>query len=573
MVSKSASDIPFRYNQPVTDKHIAIIDLGSNSCRLVIFAVGAERSFRLVDQVSERVRIGEGGFGDARLRPAPMARTAQLLKMYRELCEAHEIRRVVAVATSAVRDAVNREEFLDMVRRSAGLELRVLSGAEEAYYAYLGAVNSLSLTAGYVADLGGGSLELMRVRERMPVEGVTLPLGAVRLSERFWHGDTLDAKEERALLEHIDAQLAGVGRLRAKSHEQLVLVGGTARALANMHRLGQELPVDRLHGFELSYDFIHDQMKLLLKATLKERAAIDGLGAERADIMPAGVAVLTRLLKHTGAGSAVVSGQGLREGLFYEEYLLGGEEYQAGDFAACPPGLGLPETVSRVALVPNVQAMGIANIGFHYQIDWAHAEHVCRLALTLFDQLRELHEYGASERQLLGAAAILHDIGIAIDYYRHHRHSAYLVENADLPGFTHREIALISLLVRWHRQGSPKLEAYSTILGTEDRERLRKLTAILRLAEDLERSRRQTIIDVRCAVNSGQVTIAASTRGAADAELWAANRNDDMFQTVFQRHLQVIAVPSEPGPTSTAPGPATLMERAQQLGQILGVGL
>src|SRR5438270_9663418 len=151
------------------------------------------------------------------------------------------------------------------------------------------------MMAGYVADLAGGSLGLMRVQDRLPVEGLTLPLGAVRLSERFANGDTFGPKEERALLEYIDAQLDGVNRLRAKAHEQLVLIGGTARSLANMHKQEHDLPVDRLHGFEMSYDFLHDRMKTLLRANLKERTAMEGLSAERADIMPAGAAVLARL--------------------------------------------------------------------------------------------------------------------------------------------------------------------------------------------------------------------------------------------------------------------------------------
>jgi len=554
----------------VSDKHIAIIDLGSNSCRLVVFAIEPQRSFRLVDQVSERVRIGEGGFGDARLRAVPIARTVQLLKMYRELCDANHIQRVIAVATSAVRDAVNRDEFLALVRDGAGLQLRVLSGAEEAYYAYLGAINSLHVNDGYVADLGGGSLELTHVRKRLPVECVTLPLGAVRLSERFWSGGSIAPQDERALLEYIDEELSGVKRLHAKHPEQLVIIGGTARALANMDKQGHELPVDRLHGYELSYEFLHEQMKTLLKSSLKERAAMEGLSSERADIMPAGVTVLARLLRRTGAESAIVSGQGLREGLFYEEYLLNGDGPKTSSFAACQPELGLPPAISHVALVPNVQALGVANIGFRYQIDWPHAVKVCQLALSIFDQLLDLHEYAGPERKFLGAAAILHDIGICVDYYRHHRHSAYLIENADLPGFSHREIALISLLVRWHRQGTPKLEAYSTILGSEDRERLRKLAAILRLAEDLERSRIQTVMDVRCAISSGTITIEALTWAPADAELWAANRNEDVFHAVFQRHLRVTAVPTAAKSAPPKSEPATLLERAQQLEELLG---
>jgi exopolyphosphatase/guanosine-5'-triphosphate,3'-diphosphate pyrophosphatase len=223
--------------------------------------------------------------------------------------------------------------------------------------------------------------------------------------------------------------------------------------------------------------------------------------------------------------------------------------------------------------VPDVRSLGLANIGCHYDIDWQHAQHVCRLALSLFDQLTRLHAYGPAERELLAAAAILHDVGVAVDYYRHHRHSAYLIENADVPGFSHRDIALIALLVRWHRQGAPKPEAYGKMLNGSDRERLRKLAAILRLAEDLERSRVQRVGDVRCAVSAGAISIDALTRGAADAELWAANRNDETFRTIFERRLTVRAVPTT-GSIAHIHKLAgqTILERAVQIRALLGGG-
>lgn len=552
------------------DQRIGIIDLGSNSCRLVIFAVEPQLSFKLIDQVSERVRIGEGGFADGYLQPEPMARAVQLLKMFRDLCDSGGIDRVIAVATSAVRDAANRDEFLDHVRREARLTLRVLSGDEEAYYAYLGAVNSLSLRDGFVADLGGGSLELTRVRGRIAVACRTLPLGAVRLAEQYLRSDPISSKDERALLAQIDEQLDSVRWLRGEPHDQLVVVGGTARALAKMDQERREHPLDRLHGYQIAGSAIQDYLKLLLKTNLAGRLELDGLNSERADIIPAGVAVVARLAKHLGADEVVISGQGLREGLFYDELLRNRFPSDLHWFAPRPAGLDLPPGFTSVPLVPDVRTLGVANIGCHYEIDWAHAAHVCRLSLALFDQLERLHDCGARERELLGAAAALHDVGVAVDYYRHHRHSAYLIENADLPGFSHREIALIALLVRWHRQGTPRAEEYARMLDGDDRERMRKLVAILRLAEDLERSRVQNVVGVRCTVGGSAVAIEALTRGSAEAELWAANRNDDMFRSVFGRKLNVRASAVSAAASHVGPPPAAgLLERARQLDELL----
>lgn len=537
------------------ERRLAIIDLGSNTCRLVLFAYTPPLSFRLFDQVSERVRIGEGMFPanpsdpealrgpggprgeNNRLQPEPMARAVQLLKMFRGLCEANAIERVIATATSAVRDAVNREEFLERVEREAGLQLCVLSEREEAYYAYLGVVNSLPLTEGLVVDLGGGSLELTRVRDRLHVVEASLPLGVVRLTEQYLHGDPIKPREARALAAYIEAQLEGVRWLRSSAPEQVVVLGGTMRALARMDQRRRAYPLDRLHGYPMSRRVVREWAEELLTRSLADRAKIKGLKGERADVIPAGAVVIAGLMNYLDAPSLIVSGQGLREGLFYEEFLREAPEQQA-------PQTGLPHLppgITHVPLIADLRAFGIANVSAIHNVDRSHGEHVCSLALTLFDQLHSLHHYGSEERELLNAASRLHDIGVSIDYYRHHLHSAYLIENADLPGFTQREIALIALLVRWHRHGSPDVEPFGAMLRKGDIERVQKLSAILRLAEDLERSRARAVQDVKCRVLDRVIEVQALTQGGAEAELWAANRDSGLFEEVYGLALRVTA--------------------------------
>lgn len=544
------------------ENRIGIIDLGSNSCRLVIFALDEQLSFRLVDQVSEKVRIGEGGFAGGELLDEPMDRAVALMRLFRELCDANGIRRVLATATSAVRDAANRDEFLRRARAEAGLSLRVLSGEEEGYYAYLGVVNSLPFDDGIIGDLGGGSLELVRVRNRLPAAMLSLPLGAVRLTETFLRHDPVRSSEARALIDHIDETLEQVGWLRLGAREQLVLVGGTARALAKVDQEERAYPVDRLHGYRLTRRAAQKQMERLLDARLKERSRIDGLNSERADIIPAGAAVIARLARHSGASDMLISGQGLREGVFFEELLLHRARIKAAQLPAAPAALHRSRPNTPIARVADVRALGVVNAACRYRVDWTHAAQVLRLALSLFDALRRLHGFGAREREWLAAAALLHDIGVAVDYYRHHRHSAYLIENADLPGFEHAEIAVIALLARWHRQGNPKPEGYAGILGADGIDRVRKLSAILRLAEDLERSRAQVVAGVQCTAGAEQVRIVALTRGRGEAELWAANRNADSFRSIFKRDLRVSGTRTTRRPVAPPPD-GTIFERAR----------
>lgn len=541
---------------------LAIVDLGSNTCRLVIYDISPEGAFRLTDQVSETVRVGENMIASGMLQPEPMRRAIQLLRMYAGLCAANKIEQVIATATSAVRDARNGAEFVNRVQEETGLGLRVLTGDEEAYYAYLGAINGFGIRDALIADLGGGSLELIRVRDGLPTAFTSLPLGAVRLSEQFLRDDPISKSSAKTLVGYIDAQLESLGLKKLGTGEYLIALGGTTRALAKVDQRRRRYPIERLHGYELSAGSMLEITDELLKKDLAARLKLKGLKDERADIIPAGAMVIRQLMRRVNADSLLVSGRGLREGLLYEHLLSGesggaGKKIEQGVTVPMPPG----QEASQ-GLVADVRAFGIANLSFLYQVDWAHARHVCHLALELFDGLERLHHLGKNERALLAYAAVLHDSGVLIDYYRHHHHSAYLIENADLPGFTHREIALLALLVRWHRRGEPSLEPYEALCRQDDLGLVDKLAACLRLAEDLERSRSQVVRDVQCRVEREEIRVLVETYQAADAELWAARRETMLWQSAFGRALSVSVAPqgsSAPGTTDTE---KNLLERA-----------
>src|SRR5581483_42677 len=461
---------------------------------------------------------GEGMFAQPNIRsalqPEPMRRVLELLKMYAALCRTNQIETVIATATSAVRDAENGADFVERVAQETGFQLRVLTGEQEAYYAYLGAINGLTLRDGIIADLGGGSLELIRVQNRLPVGFASLPLGAVRLSDKFLRGDPIPKGGAKNLPAYANAQFDAFPWLRLARDETLVVLGGTVRALAQVDQRRRAYPLERLHGYTLSLNAVEEITDELLKKDLAARTRIKGLKDERADIIPAGALVIRELMQYVRASQLIVSGRGLREGLFYEHLLKNAHEENTD-----PP------------LVPDVRAFGSANLSYLYALDWRHAQHVCHLALQFFDDLRALHGLSENERALLVYAALLHDCGVLIDYYRHHHHSAYLIENADLPGFTHREIAYLALLVRWHRRGEPSLTPYEALLHRTDLPRIEKLVAFLRMAEDLERSRAQLVCNVRAHLHGDEIEIEAFTRQPADAELWAANRETKLWET------------------------------------------
>ena len=528
-------------------RKIAVIDVGSNTSRLIIMAYTPGVSFRLVDQLRERVRLGEGMGAENLLRPEPMDRTVRLLKVFRGLCHASGIDAIVAVGTSAVRDARNQAEFLRRVQASSGITLRVLSGDEEAQYGYLGAVNSLAIRNGLMLDIGGGSLELVRVQDRQARRTVMLPAGAVRLTETFLRSDPPKAAEIRTLRRYLEYMVHDLDWVEAGPDHVLAGMGGTIRALAKIDQVLQGYPLDRVHGYLLTRRAVEEIVTELARLPLRKRRKLPGLTGDRADVLLAGGLALLEVMRRAGYTELLVSGQGLREGLFYEHFLR-------------DPG---PVTV------PDARAFGIANLSFLYDVNWPHARHVQTLALSLFDQLRRLHGYGAAERGVLSHAALLHDIGLAIDYYTHHEHSANLILHADLPGFTHREVALMSQLALYHRRGLPTAQVYPGLLRRQDGDLVEKLAALLRLAEYLERSRTQVIQALRCRIQADRVTVECLVRGDASTELWATERKADLFRRAFRRDL---ALTTRPAPRSTGAGKraaaavsTTLAERMREL--------
>jgi exopolyphosphatase/guanosine-5'-triphosphate,3'-diphosphate pyrophosphatase len=533
---------------------IAIIDLGSNTSRLIILTYSPGTSFQLIDQVRERVRLSEGMGAENVLRPAPMDRAVHLIKVFKALCDANGIETIIATATSAVRDARNQAEFLRRVEDEAGLKLRVLSGAEEAYYGYLGAINSTPLINGLVLDIGGGSLELGRVRQRQLISSTSLPLGAVRLSETFLRSDPIKPADVRLVNRYVEALMSSIDWLKASRGDQLVGLGGTVRALAKMDQRRRGYPLDRLHGYTLTRPAIETLLHEMEDLPLSKREKLPGLNSDRADVIVGGTLALARLMRLGGYHELTVCGQGLREGLFYEHFLRD----------------------LQTPLVPDVRAFSLANLTELYHVAWTHARHVEALAVSLFDQLRPLHGGGSFERAILSGAALLHDVGVAIDYYNHDDHSAYLIMNAELPGFTHREIALMALLAHYHRRGKPDVTPFKGVLTRGDEERAAKLGALLRLAEYLDRSRTQVVRSIRCRVQDSAVQIMCQVRGDATTEVWATERNADLFKQVFKRSVKVVIQPlkaaeaaAQPIGSEAAPETESLWARVQEITRLL----
>lgn len=502
------------------DERMAVVDLGSNSFRLVVFTA-RDGWWKRTDEIYEAVRIGEGLAATGELGERGMARAQATMEVFAHFCSASglDADEIDAVATSAIRDASNSPEFLVRAQEASGLQVRVLSREEEAHYGYLAAVNSSTLSDGVMLDLGGGSMQLVNVVGRHARELDSWALGAVRMSERFLPGDgPAKPKQVRELAAHVARKLERATWLE-RSGPRLVGIGGTVRNLGAAAQRDLGVPEFGVQGYALTREELDRLIEVLAKLTPAERGKLPGIKPSRGDLILAGAVVVAAVMEAGGFDGLEVTEAGLREGVFFERHLDGD-----------PP------------LFDDVRQASVVNMAAQYGMDTdssPHTAHVVRLALGLFDQLAAagLHRGDPVERELLWASCLLHDIGMTVDYDDHHKHSRYLILNAGLPGFEPREVALIGQAVRYHRKGSPSLGPFAALAADGDAERLDRMATLLRLAEDLERSRDQLVREANVEVTDGTVQLRLVSEGDDRVSRWAAGRETDLFARAFDRQL------------------------------------
>jgi len=505
-------------------ERVAVIDMGSNSWRLVVFGYEPGTPWwSLVDEIREAVRIGAGmgeQTGSVReLRRERVELALHTAAVFSAFCRATGVDQIEALATSAIRDASNGEQLLADIESTTGLHARVISGEEEARYGWLAMANSTTIEDGFGLDIGGGSIQALKVEGRQLTDSRSLRLGAVRVSERFLPGEKAAPKQMKALRAHAAAKLEELGWWSGGG--RLVGIGGSIRNLAAAAMKRLDLPDIDVQGFLLTRDALEELIDELASQPASKRGQVKGIKYDRADVILGGAIVLATALDEGGFGSIEVTEAGLREGAFFERLL--GED----------------------GLFEDVRSESVRNLAHRFGHDDAHDVHVWMLSSSIYDGLAAagLHDYGPHERELLWAACLLHDIGVAVNYDDHHRHSHYLTLNAGLPGFSPRELILIGLIARYHRKGAPDASELGDLAEPGDGHRLQLLCGVIRLAEQFERSRDRAITDVRVSANGDAVSLAADCDPSRDATvpIWAARRNADLLAEAIGREVAIEA--------------------------------
>lgn len=506
---------------PVTldNMRLAAIDVGSNSVHMIIADVTPEGHLEVVDRVKEMVRLGRRSFTTGCLTEEAMEMTVRALAHFRRIADMRRVGRMRAVATSAVREARNRAEFIRRVRRETGIAVEVISGAEEAKLIFLAARHAVGLEGGphLLLDVGGGSVELVLVKDARPLWMRSVKLGAARLTELFLTDDPPTAAQRRRLEKHLDSQIGSLMRAARRAKVTRVIgTSGTINTIVAMARAARGQELGRLHGASASAAEVTHISRQLLEANAAMRSDLPGTDAKRADQMAAAGLLADFVLRRSGAPELVACTWAIREGL-----LLG--------LARAAIARGSEDARRR-----SVNALAARFSGSN-----EHGRQVAKLALELFDATALVLGLPRSCRELLEYAALLHDIGHAIDHDRHNRHSYYLIKNAELLGFDPLEIEMIALAARGHRKQAAQLESPELRnLGASRRRLVRAMAAILRVADALDRSHFGVVKKIDVSYSPGRLEIeVGSAREKADLELWTCERRTDLLAKLLDRQV------------------------------------
>ncbi|MDQ8047170.1 MAG: Ppx/GppA phosphatase family protein, partial [Patulibacter sp.] len=511
----------------------AVLDLGSNSFRLVVFE-SAPTWWRRSDEIREPVRLAAGVEKDGSLGRKAIDRAVDVLEVFHGFLESTEIgpENVVALGTSAIREATNRDEIVALAKDRCGIDINVISREREAWYGYVAAINSTTLTHGTVLDIGGGSLQLTAVKHRKPRHAASWLLGAVRTTAAFLPpGGPATRSQVRALRDHALKEFSRAEWL-GSTGERLVGIGGAVRNLATAALdLHGHPEVGGAQGVRVDRETLDELIEEMRRRPSADRARLRGIKPSRADIILAAAVVIAAALEACGAEAFESTEYGLREGVLLAEAL--------GD---TPDDADLVGKDSRPPLVEDVRRSGVENLRHRYETGEAHVQHVTDLALSMFDQLSalDLQDADAHERELLWAACQLHDIGMKLDYDDHHRHVRYILTSGGLPGFSPAETAVIAQAARYHRRGNPTPGVFAPLLHSGDTARLLRITTLLRLAEGLERGRDGAVREVAItSLGDGDVRLGLVSSGEAQVPRWAAARETELFERAYGTSLTV----------------------------------
>lgn len=511
---------------------IAAIDIGTNSIHMVVVQIEPSLpAFTVIAKEKDTVRLGDRDPATGELTDEAIERSLNTLRRCKELAISLGAEQIIAVATSATREAPNGEDFLLLIESELGIVVNLISGKEEARRIYLGVLSGMDFNEQphIIIDIGGGSTEIVLADIHEPRFLSSTKIGAVRLAKEFVTTDPISDGELKVLRAYVRGMLERPvdeiwQNLQLNEVPRTIGTSGTIETIAGIHARDELGAVpDPLNGYEIDYKDIEKIVKKLAKMSYRERLEVSGLSDKRAEIIVPGAVILLEAMNMLKLNSIVISERALREGMIVDWMLTRGL------------------INSRLRYQNEVKKRNVIKIAQKYHVDLDYGQRVAKFALSIFDQLWEqLHSWNETERELLWSAAILHNSGVYISHSSHHQHSYYLIRNAELLGFTELELELIANIARYHRKSKPKKkhEPYYNLPHKQYQLMVRQLSAILRLAVALDRRNKGAIAAVNCQYDrdnrSLQFQIQPTEIGdSCSLELWNLSYKKEVFEEEF----------------------------------------
>jgi exopolyphosphatase/guanosine-5'-triphosphate,3'-diphosphate pyrophosphatase len=509
------------------EKNLAAIDLGTNSFHMLVVKVHSDGMIEAIAKEKEAVRLGSGSGDYDLIEESATARGISCLKRFKIIADSHKAE-VLAIATSALREASNRDEFLKKAYKESGIKINVINGLEEARLIYLGILQGLPVFKNRVLmiDIGGGSTELLIGEGGDVLFSQSIKLGAVRLTERFFRKESIEISDIQKCRFHIEAFLLPIAEQIHKWKPDIVVgSSGSVTSIGSMILAMKGEKRDRLNGFEFKYDDLKKIREQINSAnTNKKRSKISGLEEKRTDIIVAGSIVLEEIFQQFHLKKLTISDYALREGIIYDT-VKNWKRYEKSEFHS----------------LDNIRTKAIRSISNLYPQGREHSEHVTHLSLRIFDELSSLHNLGSHEKEYLEAAGLLHQVGLAISHSGYHKHSYYIIRNSEqMVGFSNSEIEIIALIARYHRKSIPKPKHLEFgAISSEDQIFVKKLASFLKLADAMDRSMKKNILDVKCQLTLHEVVVTMIPHKKADPhlELFSLDENKDLFEDTYNRRL------------------------------------
>jgi exopolyphosphatase/guanosine-5'-triphosphate,3'-diphosphate pyrophosphatase len=505
------------------EKILASIDIGTNSFHLVIAKVDDKGIVKILSKDKEVVRLGKSSSDMKYISLDAMERAVTTLKRFKIICDSSnaEIR---AVATSATREALNRDEFINKVFDRTGIRIEVVSGFEEARLIYLGILQAINVYDNRILliDIGGGSTEFLVGEKGQIHYANSIKLGAVRLTEKFFNGGKFNKENIENAKLYVRSLINPIVRhIKEQKYDFVVGTSGTITTLGSMiycKKSGEDVTEFNFNNYKYSNTELSDIVKTILNCvSIQQIKQLEGLDSQRADIITAGAIILEQVVKEIDIKDITLSSYALREGILFDT-------------------IDKEHNTLVSADMKNIRYRSVMNLAKRCNYDGPHTNKVLSFANKIFNSLKEKFDLTEKDRDVLEAATILHDIGHSISQAQHHRHSYYLIKNSELLGFNNDEIEMIANVARYHRKSHPKVKHVDyNKLSASNKRKVKMLAGILRIADGLDRGHNNVIKDININIQDSVYKVNVTPEYDKDPtlEIWGANTRKELFEESF----------------------------------------